>query len=74
MNVLEVLGRSGDIKVEWDPNDEESVAQARAEFDALKSGQGMAIMKILPDGSTERADEFDPAIGRYVGIPQLVGG
>lgn len=73
MGVLEVLGNGGDIKIEWSPEDEASVEQAQREFDAIK-GRGMRIMKILEDGSTEAVDTFDPAEGRYVAIPPLVGG
>jgi hypothetical protein len=74
MNVLEILGSGGDVKVEWDPEDPDSVEQARAEFDAIATGKGMRIMKILEDGTTEGVTEFDPTAGRYVAIPQLVGG
>lgn len=73
MGVLEVLGNGGDIKIEWDADDEQSIEQARAEFDVIK-GKGLRIMRIQDDGSTEAVDTFDPTEGRYVAIPQLVGG
>lgn len=71
---LEVMGFGGDVKVEWDPEDPESVEQARKEFDAIATGKGMRIMKILDNGEPEPVTDFDPSEGRYVAIPQLVGG
>lgn len=36
MNTMRVLNEKGDITVEWNPDDPESVAKARAEYDRLK--------------------------------------
>jgi hypothetical protein len=74
MSVLEILGNGGDTKIEWDPDDPESVAQAKAEFEAISTGRGMRIMKLGEEESTVPVTEFDPSEGRYVAIPNLVGG
>jgi hypothetical protein len=74
MSVLEVLGNGGDTKIEWDPNDPDSVAKARAEFEAISTGRGMRIMRIDGEDSNTAVTEFDPTEGRYVAIPNLVGG
>lgn len=37
MGVMRVLCKQGDIRVEWDANDPESVANAKLEFERLKA-------------------------------------
>lgn len=36
MGELTILDKTGDIRVEWDPDDAESTAKAKAEYDRLK--------------------------------------
>lgn len=52
---LEVLDPSGHVTLEWDPDDEESVRKAEAEFDRLRDA-GFAFF-------TE-VETFDPKAGK----------
>jgi len=52
---LKVLGASGHIEMTWDCDDEEAVAQARAEFNRLREA-GYLLFTVR-----EERTEFDPA-------------
>ena len=65
---LETLGSGGRQLVRWDPADPRSVAEARAQFEDLKSA-GWALFELVerPGASVEtRAGAFQPATGSFV--------
>ena len=75
-NTLEVLGRSGDEKITWDPEDADQVATARERFEEARAA-GMsvfAVESVEVEQQGARLEEFDPTVGRMVAVPQLVGG
>lgn len=67
MGKITVLNRKGDEAIEWDPNDEESVEAARAQFNELKE-QGYSFFH------EERVDEFDPSLENITAVAPMAGG
>ncbi len=78
-SVFEIMGRNGDTKHTWDPENPEEVEQAKELFNYLKD-KGFGIFKMKRFGGRgERMPEFDPSIGRMIGVrllavPPLAGG
>lgn len=67
---MEILDYSGHRTITWDPADEAAIADARAQFEALRA-QGFSIFRMVAVGQhavTEElggeVDDFDPAMGR----------
>lgn len=73
-NMLAVMGREGDTKTAWDPSKPDEVASVRAMFDSLRS-KGYAIYRVTDDGQRGvLMHTFDPAAGKLVAVPRIVGG
>jgi hypothetical protein len=75
-HVMEVMDYTGHSTVTWDPADEASVADARAQFNRLRAA-GYSIFRMAAVGQTavvEEADQsapletFDPADGRFASM------
>lgn len=80
-HVMNIMDHTGHSTVTWDPNDPQSVADARREFERLRrDGYSAFRMEATGDSvvvehqSNERMDTFDPAAGKVLMIPQRVGG
>lgn len=78
---MQVMDPTGHTTVTWNPEDTDSINQARAEFRRLiRSGYQAFRMNAGMDGAAvvetkgERITEFDPEAGKVMMIPQLVGG
>ena len=68
------LDKTGDTKVVWDYKDDDSVAAAKATFDALKK-KGHIAYSVKKDGSAgEVIREFDPKAEKIIMSPPMVGG
>lgn len=73
-STLHTLDRTGDSRIEWDPDNPAEVAIARKAFKAAKDKK-MLIYKTREDGSrAEQLREFDPTAERIIATPQTVGG
>jgi hypothetical protein len=80
IGTMEVMDRTGHTTVTWDPENAESVANARTEFDRLRR-EGYSAFRmdavgegVVVENKGERIDTFDPAAGKLLLIPQRVGG
>lgn len=75
MGEMAVMDRNaGDLKVIWDPDNEDEVAAARAQFDAL-TGKGYAAFRVGDRGRKgEQIRTFDPDAEKVILAPQLRGG
>lgn len=62
MHTIEVLDRSGHLSLTWDPDIDESVNRAYADFLALKEA-GYEFFRVLPPN---QAAVFDPHYGALV--------
>lgn len=73
-STLYVQDKTGDTRIEWDPDVPAEVAAARAAYDAAKDKRYLAY-RTRADGSRgEIMREFDPTAERIVMSPQLQGG
>ena len=75
-HVMEFLNETGHQTVTWDPNDEASVAAARADFNRLKAA-GYSMFPMAAIGQTSVVEEpdqsrpleaFNPADGRMAAM------
>lgn len=80
IHVMNVIDATGHTTVTWDPDNAESVRDARREFDGL-TGRDYSAFRMTAVGEAavveekgERITEFDPAAGKLLMIPQRAGG
>ncbi|HZR00606.1 MAG TPA: hypothetical protein VFC93_17535 [Chloroflexota bacterium] len=74
MGLLRVLCGRGDVKVEWETEKAEAVAEAERIF-RENAARGYAAFKV--EESVEgavRIDEFDPTAKEIIQVPRIVGG
>jgi hypothetical protein len=72
--VFEVMGREGDVKRTWDPNNLSDIIAAKAEFEKMRAS-GMRAYRLNPDGSQgSPMPTFEMSAGRVLFVPQMVGG
>lgn len=67
MGVMNVLTQAGDIVVEWNPEDKESVKKAKAEWDRLK-GDGYEFYEPA-ETKGKRVKTFSAKRGRVIAAP-----
>jgi hypothetical protein len=74
MGMLRILCGRGDVKVEWDTERAEAVAEAERIF-RENAARGYAAFKVEDkvEGAT-RIEEFDPEAREIIQIPRIVGG
>ena len=66
--------RAGDLKIIWDPENEDEVDHARKTFKKMRK-KGFAAYAVDDDGGkTDFLTEFDPAIERMILSPVPSGG
>lgn len=64
----------GDLRFQWDPEDEQQVELAREQFNAAKKKK-MVAYRVKKDGTRgELIREFDPQAESIIMAPPLVGG
>jgi hypothetical protein len=74
MSTMHVLDHTGDVRIEWDPNNPDEVEMARKQFQAA-TNKKMLVYKTRADGSqAEQLREFDPRAERIIATRQTVGG
>lgn len=73
-HTLHVLDHTGDSRTIWNPENQDEVDAAKATFDRLKK-KGYLAYTVEEDGKRgEVIRRFDPAAGKIIMAPQLVGG
>lgn len=73
-STLHEMNRTGDSRIEWDPNNPDEVEIAKRAFDALKK-KGYLTYRTRRDGSAgEVIRTFDPTAEKILATPQIVGG
>ena len=74
MGLLRVLCGKGDVKVEWDTEKAEAIAEAERIF-RDNATRGYAAFKVETGVDTAvRIEEFDPTAKEIIQIPRIVGG
>jgi hypothetical protein len=70
-----ILDESGDSRMQWNRNDPQQVAEARARFNELKAKHYLTYRVDPASGVRgEIIDQFDPKAGRIILHQQHVGG
>jgi hypothetical protein len=72
-NVLNVMDRTGDSRIEWNPGNDAEVEMARAAYTVAKDKKHL-IYRVNTDGEKVLIREFDPTAARIVCVPQTQGG
>lgn len=67
MGEMRVLNDQGDVKVEWDPADRESVAKAKAEFERLQ-GEGYLFYEVA-EARGKQIKKFTKGLGKVLAAP-----
>ena len=74
MGELRVMDLSGDTKVIWDPENEDEVEAAEAQFDTLMD-KGFLAFEVGKNGRKgKKITKFDPEAGKIIMTPPIVGG
>ena len=74
MGLLRVLCGKGDVKVEWDTEKVEAIAEAERIF-RDNAARGYAAFKVESGvDAAVRIDEFDPTAKEIILVPRIVGG
>jgi hypothetical protein len=78
---MQVMDPTGHTTVTWNPDNSDSVADARREFERLlREGYYAFRMAVkhengcITEEKAQRIREFDPQAGKVLMIPQHVGG
>ena len=74
MSVMNVLDRTGDTRIEWNPAVPAEVSMAKKAFDEAKKKQYLTYKLDANGNQGELIREFDPRAERIVATPQTVGG
>lgn len=67
MGTMRVLTQAGDVGVEWDPADKESVKQAKDEFARLKK-EGYEFFEVA-ETKGKRVTRFNKNLGKVIASP-----
>jgi hypothetical protein len=74
MGELRVMGKEGDAKVIWNPENDDEVAAARRTFDDLRA-KGHLAYSVREEGRKgEMIRAFDPNAGKIILAPPMAGG
>lgn len=71
---MRVMGRKGDTRIIWDPDNEHEVAQARKTFDDLRKKRFVAFKVGSGGKKGEQVTEFDPSAEKLILAPPMAGG
>jgi hypothetical protein len=72
---IAVMGKEGDVKTIWNPQNAAEVDNARATFANMRA-KGYAAFRVAANGEQgEQITEFDPTAGKMIlMVPALQGG
>ncbi len=74
MGEMAIMGRPGDTKVIWDPDNKPEVDNARRTFDDLRS-KGYLAFSVERDGAKgQQINSFDKDAAKLIMSPPLRGG
>lgn len=72
MGRMSMPSKNGDDETLWG-TDAESIANAEKQFEAYKK-TAYAPFALMGDGTHQRLDKFDPAVGEIVWVRRMFGG
>lgn len=74
MGTMSILGRKGDVKVEWNPDNKKEVEVAESAFKENKK-RGFSAFRVYDDWRKgEQLRAFDAKAEKIIFVPPLAGG
>ena len=74
MGEMKVMSVEGDVKVVWDPSNDDEVDAAEDQFNSLMK-KGFSAYSVKKDGDKgRRVEKFDPKLESLIMVPEIVGG
>jgi len=74
MGELHYLSEEGDTKVIWNPDNQDEVDAAEAQFDTLAE-KGFTAFAVKKDGEKgKKITTFEPNAGKIIMVPKIGGG
>ena len=74
MGTMNILDKTGDIELGWNPDNRDEVKQAEKTFDENKK-KGFTPFRVYDDGKKgEQLDKFDKFAERILFVPAMAGG
>lgn len=71
---MAILDKSGEQIITWSPDDDKSLAEAKAVFDQKVRGEGFQAFNVMEGNESEVVRTFDPQAEHVVLSAPLVGG
>lgn len=71
---MRIMGRTGDTRIIWSPDNEEEVKAAKRTFDDLRKKRFVAFRVGSGGSKGEQIDEFDPGAEKLILAPPMAGG
>lgn len=68
-----MLGRDGDVKIEWNPSKLDEVQIARKAFDEARK-KGYRAYEVEAGGKGSKIEEFDADLGKIIMMTPVTGG
>jgi hypothetical protein len=69
------MGREGDTKTIWDPDNPDEVEAAETQFETLVGEKKYLAFAVKRNGEKgEQIREFDPTLGKIILVPPMQGG
>lgn len=69
MGEMRIMGRAGDVKLEWTVTDGESTERAKKEWDKLKAAGFEFFLPVEGDAPPKRVRKWDPDRGVVIAAP-----
>lgn len=75
MGTMSIMGRRGDTKVTWNPDNDTEVKAAKAQFATLVKDSKFRAFRVDREGEPgEEMDKFDKTAGKVIMVPPMAGG
>jgi len=75
MGEMAVMGRKGDVKTMWNPDNEDEVKAAKKQWDDLVGKKRFRAFRVKGDGKKgEQISDFDPDAAKLIIVPPMAGG
>lgn len=71
---MAVMGKEGDVKQMWNPQNDFEVKQAKKQFDDYRKEKYVAFRVDKEGNKGEQMTEFDPTAAKMIFVPAFQGG
>lgn len=71
---IAVMGKEGDVKTIWNPQNTDETENARETFKKFRAKKYLAFRVNESGNQGEQITEFDPNAGKMIMVPPMAGG